>query len=212
VNQQVNLYHPIFRKQEKKFSAVAMLQAGVVMFVGVALLYAFSWWRVTALHSQMVNMDQQQVAAVKRLEDISRRFPPREPDPALADKVQQLEQHVVASERAQDILEHNAFGSTSGYSGYLIALARQQIPGLWLTRVSVSGAGKDVTLEGRSIVPDFVPRFLQKLSTEKALTDTDFHVFRLDRPERGSKKGGLEPYVEFVIKSSDGQGAAQSQS
>ncbi len=212
MNQQVNLYHPVFRRQEKKFSAKAMLQAGVVVLVGIALLYAYSWWRVAELRVQARDIDQQQAAAVKRLADISSKFPPRVPDPVLAAEVQRLQQRVAASAHASEILKHNTFGSTGGYSGYLIALARQHVPGLWLTGFSISGAGEIVTLEGRSTLPDLVPRYLQKLSTETVLAGTDFQVFRLDRPERDSKKGGLEPYFEFVIKTSGANGGTRSQS
>ncbi|MHB8455920.1 MAG: PilN domain-containing protein [Acidiferrobacterales bacterium] len=212
MNQQVNLYHPVFRRQEKKFSARAMMQAGAVVLVGISLLYAYSWWRVATMHAQARDIDQQQVAAVKRLADISSKFPPQTPDPVLAAEVQRLKQRIASSTRAYEILKHDTFGSTSGYSHYLIALARQQVPGLWLTGFSISGAGEIITLEGRSRLPDLVPRYLQKLSAETVLAGTNFQVFRLDRPERDSKKGSLQPYFEFVIKTSSTSGGTRNQS
>ena len=51
--QQVNLFHPIFRKQQKKFSAKAMLQAGVAVLAGIGLMYALTWWRLDVLQRQM---------------------------------------------------------------------------------------------------------------------------------------------------------------
>ena len=38
VSQQINLYQPIFRKQEKKFSTTAMLQAAGLVLAGIVLI------------------------------------------------------------------------------------------------------------------------------------------------------------------------------
>ena len=46
IQQQINLYHPIFRKQEKKFSAKAMFQAGAVVVGGIVIMYAYSAWQL----------------------------------------------------------------------------------------------------------------------------------------------------------------------
>ncbi len=51
--QQINLYRPIFRKQEKKFSALAMLQAGGAIAVGIAIIYGLIWWQVRDLREEM---------------------------------------------------------------------------------------------------------------------------------------------------------------
>jgi len=74
VSQQVNLYQPIFRKEEKKFSTVAMLQAMGLVVVGVAAIYAYTWWHVGALKSELKRAEQQHVAATKRLADATEKF------------------------------------------------------------------------------------------------------------------------------------------
>ena len=92
--QQVNLYYPIFRRQEKKFSAKAMLQAGVVVFGGIALLYALSWWRIEVLRAQASEVDQQQLAAAHRIADIGREFPPRAAKPKLVAQLRRLQERL----------------------------------------------------------------------------------------------------------------------
>ncbi len=198
--QQVNLYYPIFRRQEKKFSAKAMLQAGVVVFGGIALLYALSWWRIEVLRAQASEVDQQQLAAAHRIADIGREFPPRAAKPKLVAQLRRLQERLAASQQAYSILAHRHFGSTRGYSGFLIAFAREHVPGLWLTGLSIAGGGRDMSLEGRSVAPDLVPRYLQRLAGEQILAGTDFELFRIVRPRRDSGKGPLEPYVDFVIR------------
>lgn len=210
--QQVNLYHPIFRKQEKKFSAKAMLQAGATVLTGIVLVYALTWWRLDVLRAQAREVGQQQAAAASRIADIGREFPARAVKPELAAQLRRLQERVAASEQAYRILQHEHFGSTVGYSGYLIAFARQHVSGLWLTGLSIAGVGQNMTLQGRSIAPDLVPRYLQRLSTEKILAGTDFALFRITRPAPASGKGPLEPYVDFIIRTTAAVAGARGRS
>ncbi len=200
MNQQVNLYHPVFRRQQKRFSAVAMLQAGVAILAGIVLFYALSLWRIESLRAQLRVISGQQTATENRITDINREFPQRVAKPVLAAQLRQLRDEVAATRQAVRLAGREHFGSTHGYSDYLIAFARQHVQGLWLTGLSISGDGRHMTLEGRSVRPALVPRYLQRLSGEKILAGTGFRVFRIVRPQRGHHKGWLEPYVEFTVR------------
>src|SRR3990172_855453 len=74
VSQQINLYQPIFRKEEKKFSTVAMFQAVGLVAIGVVLLYGFTWWQSEALKSELKRVEQSYATASKRLADASQKF------------------------------------------------------------------------------------------------------------------------------------------
>jgi Tfp pilus assembly protein PilN len=214
VSQQVNLYSPIFRRQEKKFSAYAMLQAIGLILVGIALFIGLNVWRVMALRSDLKSAEQRQTAVMKQFEDAKRQFTPRVGDPKLEEEVAKLEAILAVSGPAQAILRRDVFGESRGYSTYFIALARQSVADLWLTGIDITGAGQTIQLSGRARVPERVPQYLQKLSSEKVLSGSEFKVFRLDRPEekddkgqplpvKAGKKPALAPYVEFVIRTAD---------
>jgi Tfp pilus assembly protein PilN len=214
VSQQVNLYSPIFRRQEKKFSAFAMLQASGLILAGIVLLAGLNFWQVMALRSGLKSAEQRQTAALKQFEDARRQFTPRVGDPKLEDEVAKLEAILAVSGPGQAILRRDVFGESRGYSTYFTALARQSVSDLWLTGIDITGAGQTIQLSGRARVPERVPQYLQKLSSEKVLSGAEFKVFRLDRPEakddkgqplpvKAGKKPALAPYVEFVIRTAD---------
>jgi Tfp pilus assembly protein PilN len=199
VIQQVNLYHPIFRKQEKKFSALTMLQAGVLVLAGILLMYVYAWWQVGSLRTQARQIDADYVATSKRMDDISRQLAARQTDPRLEKQVQKLQARIEAVRQVRQIAKHDYFPAGNGYSNYFIALARQQTAGLWLTGFTVTGAGEQLSLDGRSEQPELVPQYLQKLSSERLLSGTEFEVFRIVRPEAESGKQ-LASFVDFSIK------------
>jgi len=208
VNQQVNLYHPIFRREEKKFSATTMLQAGLLVLAGIVLMYGYTWWRTYALRTELKDIDVQHAAAVARLNDVSKKLPMRQGDVRLEREVRDLERRIQAVQQIRTYAKRDLFMGSAGYSGYLVAMARQSSGGLWLTGLTITGAGEQLVLSGRTTSPELVPGYLQRLAGEKSLAGMQFEVFQMTRPERKpadvekKTEAVLEPYVEFVVRTS----------
>lgn len=210
MSQQINLYSPIFRRQEKKFSALAMLQAGGLIVGGVVLLMGLNLWQVMSLRADLRETDQQFARSTKQLEEAGRQFKARVGDSRLEEEVARYEAILASSAQAQQILRRDVFSESRGYSGYFIALARQSQPGLWLTGIDITGAGETIELSGRTQNPERVPQYLQRLSSEKILSGSEFKVFRLERPMEEDKPGAGRPdprkkpvpaaFVEFTIR------------
>lgn len=197
--QQINLYRPIFRKQEKKFSALAMLQAGGAIAVGIAIIYGLIWWHVRDLRSELAQIDKRLVASTKRLDDATTRFGPGAKSKQLQDQVADLEKQIAARLRVRELLGRGIFSNTTGYSDYLVAFARQHVTGLWLTGFDIVGAGEDMRLQGQTSDPALVPRYVQRLSAEQVLAGKDFQVFTMSRPVEKSDTVS-SPYVDFLFR------------
>lgn len=197
--QQINLYRPIFRKQEKKFSAYAMLQAGGAVFVGVVVILVLMAWQLRGLRDDVQQADRRLSAATKRLDEASKQFGPGAKTQSLEDEVAVLERQLAARLRVRDVLARGLFSNTHGYSPFFVAFARQHVPGIWLTGFDIKGAGEDMRLQGRTTDPAQVPRFVQRLSTEQTLAGREFQVFVLSRPEKKENEPS-DPYVEFMFR------------
>ena len=202
MSQQINLYQPIFRKEEKKFSTVAMLQAMGLVVVGVSAIYAYSWWHVGTLKSELKRAEQQHAAATKRLADATEKFGQGPGRTSLDSQITRMESEIVTKQRIQEILQRGIFSNTRGFSDYFVSFARQHIPGVWLTGFDITGAAEQMTLAGRSTNPELVPRYMQKLSAEKSLSGIEFRVFQMNRPAPDPKEASVN-YIEFQIKTAD---------
>ena len=201
ITQQVNLYHPIFRKQHKRFSAKAMLQAGVGVLLGVALLYGYSWWNLLSLREQVAAAAQEQARARTRLAAFTAQVETRAVDSRLERERRDLEAQLATVERVRAQLSQHGLQPVANYSKYFTALARQHVDGVWLTEFSVIGAGERLTLNGRTVDPDLVARYLQRLSAEQVLAGAKFQVFQMRRPEGADKRPSrAAPYIEFSVK------------
>lgn len=186
--QQVNLYQPIFRKQKKVFSALALAQAVVLVIVALAGIYAYSRWQLVALDNALASAQGQRTETQARLAEIQRTTPPRARDQRLVRAVEDLQAQNELKRRSLAMLEADLGTARVGFVGQLEGLARQKVDGVWLTHLAFSDGGNGIGLAGNAVAPELVPRYLQRLSAEESFTGTQFRTFLLERsPDRDRK-------------------------
>jgi hypothetical protein len=178
--QQINLYQPIFRKQRQIFSAAALAQALGIVSAALLAIYAYGWTKVGALEAEVVQLEGRETALLTQLTRM---------DPALgANRRAELEAELAGlnatlegQQRLLEELRKQPLGDPAGFSAYLSALGRQRTPELWLTALAIDGGTGAIELEGRSLRPELVPEYMQRLSTEAALTPQRFDRFEIER-------------------------------
>lgn len=178
--QQINLYQPIFRKQRQIFSTVAMVQALAIVAAALLAIYGYGWTKVGALEAEVVQLEGRETALMTQLTRM---------DPALsANRRAELEAELkrlnATLENQQRLIEElrkQPLGDAAGFSGYLAALGRQRTPELWLTSLGINGGTGAIELEGRTLRPEIVPEYMQRLGQEAALATQRFDRFEIER-------------------------------
>lgn len=181
--QQINLYQPILRRPKPVFSASAIAQTLVLVTAGLLLIQGYGAWRVSHLSDSVQHLRANRDTAAAAYQELTRRQPRREPDPELQQRVERLAAEVDRARELAEALGSGAFGNASGLSAYLIGLARQHEEGLWLTRIVLASGGEVIGLDGRSLSPEAVPGYLQRLSDEAAFRGKAFGHLELRNGE-----------------------------
>jgi hypothetical protein len=177
--QQINLYQPIFRKQRQIFAAATMLQAVGVVALALLGIYVYAFAQVGALEVAVVQLEGREKALLTQLTRI---------DPGLGAnrraeldaEVRRLNATLLDQQRLIDVLRDQPLGGVQGFSGYLSALARQRTPELWLTEIGINGGTAAIELAGRSLSPELVPEYMQRLGAEPALAGQQFDSFAIE--------------------------------
>lgn len=194
MNQQINLYQPIFRKQPKVFSALTILQAVLAVAVGLMLIYAYGRWQDIKLSRALSELKAQRTASLNRVQLLAEKYPSRTKSPLLEQEVQRLAAERDATLRILTALSGKTPGNTTGFSAFLEGLAHEHIDGLWLTDFAIGNGGADITLAGSALRPQLVPRYLQKLSLERAFTGKAFKSLLMTRPKTGPTR------IDFFLR------------
>jgi len=208
MSQQINLYNPVFLKQEKHFSAVTIVQALALIVVGLAALYVYALVQTRA--AERAEREQRaQVAALRdQLVKLGPKFSAEGRSKALESEVARLEGEVKARQSVLSVLSSGELGNTTGFSEFLAALGRQAVPGVWLTGLNIGESGNDLQVSGRALRPELVPAYLKALSNEpmmrgRRVTEMKLAAKTAAPPpaQRGTAKAATGPqrFVEFTV-------------
>ncbi|HJV74996.1 MAG TPA: MSHA biogenesis protein MshI [Noviherbaspirillum sp.] len=210
MSQQINLFNPIFLKSEKYFSAVTMAQALGMILLGSLVLTGFLAYQSIQLKKESAATTMQLATAQNQLAQISASAQPRQKSADLENEIKKTESEIKLMQQAADVLQKGEVGNTKGYSEYFRAFARQNTPGLWLTGLTLQGAGKEIGIHGRTLQPELVPDYLARLKHEDVLKGKSFSALEMQRPQaeqanpEGSEKKEqrkANSYIEFVLRS-----------
>lgn len=179
---QINLYQTQLRDHKQPWSAKFIVQstgAFFIMLIGIAASYG---WQALALHRQNAALEQQSALITREISELAQQTTATQLDASLAEKIASLEEMLRSQQQLYMLLQNGVLDdprTARGYSDHLVALARQHVAGLWLSRITLSGAGYDLTLHGKTTTPELLPRYLQNLSQEPVLKGIGFSAFQL---------------------------------
>lgn len=224
--QQINLFNPVFRKQRKDFSAVAMLQALGLLLGGILAFYGYVYNETRTLSRNAVETGRLLKAQSEQLGQFMRDFSPQGKSRQLEDEAARLAAQLKLREDLMGVLRTGGLGNADGFGRYLTAFAHQPVAGVWLTGFSIGADEAELVVNGRALHPDLVPAFIRALNREEVMRGRRVSELRLTaREERdatgaaapgaspaepGKKAAALGRFVEFSLIASRGTAAGGS--
>ena len=208
MSQQINLFNPVFLQQKKIFSSRTMAGALLLLFVGVAAIYLYGNMRLRDLQRQADAGAAQLTQKEARLASVRAEFVPRQKSAEVQAELAEVERQLAALREVSSVLARGELGNTQGYAEYFRAFARQHVDGLWLTGVSILGAGIDIGVRGRALDPQRVPGYLNRLTLEPVMRGKAFGSLQISQGGAGgatapatAAPSAPPPYVEFSLQS-----------
>lgn len=209
MSQQINLYNPVLAPTVERLSARLTLRAMVacaVCAVVAGLLAHVESGRIARLST---SQDAQLATVQDDATRMAREAAARKPDSAVLAELESVQSLVDGRRQVMARLERGDLGDTGGVSEYLRAFARQRLDGVWLTALSIEGAGREITVHGRTLDAQLLPRYLERLREESALRGRAFGTLAVDTPVPGTPAAGKddergEPaFLEFRLATAE---------
>lgn len=204
MSQQINLFNPIFLKQKRHFSALTMAQGLAVVLVGVLAMYAFQVRQNQILARVLAQADQELEARRIQITRFGKEFSTQGASRALGEQLAAAETRLAERRSLLDDVRTGVGGDVEGYSRYLAALARQTMPGVWLTGVDIGGKSSTLVIKGRALDSALVPAYMRALNRAAPLAGRRVDELRLtakETPPNRDPQAPREPesYIEFSV-------------
>jgi hypothetical protein len=181
MEQQVNLYQPILGAEKRLFSAgaIALGLALLVIFLGV--IAGVAAWRTQRIEGSVKRVEQQEAAQMSLAANAGMLLHPVQTLAQLNVEARDISADIAARERALQIVRRGAAGPAAGFAAQLEALGRQQIDGIWLTRILLSSGASPLAMQGGTTDPKLLPEYLAALTAEHALDAVRFDRLSMRR-------------------------------
>jgi hypothetical protein len=179
VNQQINLYQPIFRKQKVVFSALAMVQVLGIIAVVMVGIAGYTAVRLASLEKQLMAAQKYQAVTRQNVDKLKASQLARTPSKLLETEVKRMQSELAERREVARVLSEGALSNTRGFSAQFEGLARRHVSGSWLTEISIRDGGAWMNLRGIALAPEVVPAFLQNLLGTEAFASLKFNVLNL---------------------------------
>ena len=202
MSQQINLFNPVFLKQKHYFSALTMVQALAIVLAGSLGMYAFEVRQNRTLAGVLAHADKQLASQRDQMVRYSKDFSAQGASRALTDELKRAEERLQQRQALLGDLKTGVGGNADGFSRYLGALARQTMPGVWLTGLQIGGKESDLVIRGRALQSQLVPAYIRSLNQEEPMAGRPVGELRMTaRAEAAASKAAKEPlrYIEFSL-------------
>ncbi len=199
--QQVDLYVSEIRVDRDWLNFQLLIKALGVLAVVMAVWTAGLVWSIYSSKSEAQMLAKQLDQAKKQLEEFGMNVENSKKNNAdLPTRIEAARKDLQNKQKLLSYLGTQKTDQEKGFSALLTSLAMQTTPGAWLTRIAVTGSGKSMQLEGKTIDPNSVPGYLKKLAQEASIAGRNFDVMTFDRDKKNAQ------LVNFLLRSGDPKG------
>lgn len=199
MSQQINLVNPLFLRQKKYFSAVAMAEGLGLLVLGLAVVYGLVLMERGSLDRSLAEIARQHAVQKERFNKLSAELSPMGTEQEMDARLSAAEKDLAAKQAMLSQLSSGTLEATSGYSLLLTAFARQSISGLWLTAIMAGASGR-LVVRGRALQAELLPVYMQQLGREEVLKGRPFDRLELVQKQLAEQKAPLT-FVEFILSS-----------
>jgi len=192
MHQQINLFQPVFRKQQKVFSASTLAQIVAAVAVLLLTFLGHARWTLANMEATANNMQQQYIHLQRQIGTLQE--VQHSPDTEVLDN--EIEQLRMRIDSHQELLAHfdpPVAENQRGFYHRLRVLAEQHVPDLWMEGITMDGAGQ-IEIRGSTLAERQVFAYLQQLSKQPELSSTPFETVQLTRPDIN------QPRIHFVLR------------
>jgi hypothetical protein len=197
--QQINLYNPLFLKQEKHFSARTMVHALAVVLLGIVAVFVAGSFQTRSAERLASQYREQVLRQRDQVVKLGGQVGAAARSKALEAELARLESEIKLRQATLQALSTGELGNTAGFSEFFAALGRQALAGIWLTRIHIGDAGNDLLIEGRALHAELMPAYLRALNHETMMRGR--RVTEMKLTAAAGKGLATEPgrFVEFSL-------------
>lgn len=189
MSQQINLLNPALIERTELLNPNRIVAILGVCFVSMLAFYFYQ-------NNALMTLKQERADAANKLEHLQNKInqwvtnnKPQD-NTIFLTQINQLEQKKMEQEAIIKATKKTNLQHSKSYAALLRAFSKQSIDGLWITGLTIDQDAQNLSISGRTLDADLVPKYISRLRSEPALKGKTFTDLTMHANE---KKSGPKP-------------------
>jgi cell division protein FtsB len=180
--QHINLVSQLGRTNTPLFAAIHQFWLVVAVIVIMSCVGITAWIGNQSGADELAVLKAQQQESSSQLDRLNAKIIKLKNVSSLKSQIELTQEDIVF--RRKLLASVGPVNETiTNFAEHLTGLARQHVDGMWFTTIQLQDGGHQLALRGRTQHAELLPRYLQKLRSEKIFSGHNFKVFRMKVPE-----------------------------
>lgn len=180
------------QKFELDFLMILKIVGGLAGLLALITLYSFV--RHWMLQSEYLKLEAAKEKETQKLTATASKLPSKQTSDEVKQSIEKLTQTKKERETIIIVLTERKTSQFGNFSTYLLALSKEAVEGIWLTKILLEKSGNQVTLEGKTLKPSLVPKLIDGLGQEPVFAGKTFQVFKLTTDAKTQQ-------ISFILQS-----------
>jgi hypothetical protein len=184
MSQQINLLNPALIKKTD-----LLKPNNIALLLGVLLLALLAYYvfAKSALEETILMRSQtaeRLTATQTQLNNLIAERNTHASNQVLLNRIKELEQKEIMQEAILKAVSQNSATPSHSYAALLRAFSKQSIDGLWITGLSIDQDAEALSIKGRTLNADLLPKYIARLRAEPALKGKSFTQLTMQAAEQ----------------------------
>lgn len=176
---QVNLFALLPPPKVPKVSFVRVLLVSVIFILCLGFFHYYERQAYQGLEKQALVLQQTRASLAMKIKRLSQQNTGQGYTPS-AENIEKLRQRLIHKQVLSNYLKRYQLGAGEGFSKILFMLAKVHEPGVWLTRIHITGGGNKIYLRGYALRSNLITTYLSRLSNNPAFKKMAFEVIHIE--------------------------------
>lgn len=174
MSQQINLLNPALIKQKNYVTPTNIVALLGVLLTGMLAYFFYESQALVKLEAERDALTKALAAVNTVRDELMANKTASNQNNVLTIQIEQLKEKQAMQKEVITTVNQNKSAQGSSYAGLMLALSKQSIDGLWITGLSIDQNAQHLSISGRTLNADLVPKFIARLRSEPALKGKTF--------------------------------------
>lgn len=181
MKQKINFFQEEFKKPTIKFPAMSLLYLIGLSIVLCVMFISYHYWVLYSSDKTLLEIKQSNEKLMAEISSLEKKLEVPKINENLKNELDDILKMNDQKRQLLSYINKISFDSNQNGSHYYEALQRNDVPGVWLTEITITDNARNISVRGVAKVASEIPIYIDNLKNYPAFSKKPYYSLVLDK-------------------------------